>query len=218
MIEDPNSSPQPRALTRKKGASLGQICSCIDFFLPDQVLHQPTSCPLVPITASCPLLLPPSQSPLGLPPTPNKENVLRSGRSCSHPWPRLDLGCYPTGDPQIFFQEHSLCILIFQNNTYGQPLYHLFCLRAPENSIVSLLVQLKLILFRTGTFTPYNNDHFECLPATLHFTLPCTKIILSFYLYHLLALFGFFHMSAPLPTSHHFSYCSLYLQELSTSL
>lgn len=104
---------------------------------------------------------------------PNKENVLSSGRSCSHSWLRLDLSCYPTGDPQTLFQEHNLCILIFQNNTYGQSLHNFFCLRAPENSIVSFLVQLKLILFRTETFTAFNNDHFECLPAisVLHFTI-----------------------------------------------
>lgn len=214
MSEDPNSSREPRALSRKKWATLGQICSCINFFLPDQAFHQSRSCSLIPITASCPLLLPPSLSPLGLPPTPNKENVLTRGRSCSHPWPRTDLAHYPRGDPQMFFQKHSLYILIFWNNTYGQSLYPLFCLRAPENSM-SFLVQLKLILFRTGTFTAYNNHHFECLPAILYATLPHTKITLSFYLDHSPALFGFFCMSTPLPTSHNFSYCPLYMQELS---
>lgn len=218
MSEDPNSSCEPRALSRKKGATLGQICSCINFFLPDQAFHQSRSCSLIPITASCPLLLPPSLSPLGLPPTPNKENVLTGGRSCSHPWSRTDLAYYPREDPQIFFQKHSLYILIFWNNTYGQSLYPLFCLRAPENSIKPFLVQLKLILFRTGIFTVYNNDNFECFPAILYVTLPYTKIILSFYLDHSLALFGFFCMSAPLLTSHHFSYCLLYMQELSIFL
>lgn len=113
MSEDPNSSPEPRALSRKKGASLEQICSRINFFLPDEVLYQPRSCSLIPLTASCPLLLPPSQSPPGLTSTPNKENVFTSGRNCTHPWPRLELCCYPTGDPQTFLQDHSLCILIF---------------------------------------------------------------------------------------------------------
>lgn len=122
----------PGPFLRKKGASLGQICSRINFFLSDEVLYQPRSCSLIPLTASYPLLLPPSQSPPGLPSTQNKENVLTSGRNCTHPWPRLELCCYPTGDLQTFLQDHSLCILFFWNNTYRQSLYNFLFVSARE--------------------------------------------------------------------------------------
>lgn len=66
---------------------------------------------------------------------------------------------------------------------YRQSLYHFFSSRPSENSIMSLLVKLKLILssvFRTENLSTYSDDHFECLPAisVFHFTLYQNHIFL----------------------------------------
>lgn len=181
--KDPNSSPEqsPFLIERETWGKFALITP----FLSDQVLHPHHS--LLPTTAP---FLP---HPLG------SCHSLQAGRkdrgegdAAAILGPRLQLACCPTGDPQLFWQERRLCILIFPNtirtgsSSFRQfktirKFYHVFT-----------CTKLKLIFpcseQKTSQHTAMTTSSAD--QPFLYFALACIKITFSFTSLPLVCLFG----------------------------